>query len=101
MANFMDYIDWRGELTVKQSPFNSIDHLILSTLAYIDFEQTGFDLSGRSTVTIKEAGEKFSLLHADEKMNLGRVIPDEVFVLFDVLSRSRRFCDMKLSYYVN
>ncbi|MBE5880697.1 MAG: DUF2974 domain-containing protein [Lachnospiraceae bacterium] len=101
MANFMDYLDWRGELTVKQSPFNSIDHLILSTLAYIDFEQTGFDLSGRSTVTIKEAGEKFSLLHADEKMNLGRVIPDEVFVLFDVLSRSRRFCDMKLSYYVN
>ncbi len=101
MANIMDYLEWRGDLTVKQTPFNSVDNLILSTLAYIDFEQTGLDLSGRSNVTIKEAGEKFSLLHADEKMNLGRVIPDTVFELFDVLSRSRRFQDMKLSHYVN
>ena len=101
MANFMDYLQWRGDLTVKQAPFNSIDNLILSTLVYIDFEQTGLDLSGRSNVTIKEAGEKFSLLHADEKMNLGRVIPDTVFELFDVLSRCRRFQYMKLSHYVN
>jgi len=101
MANFMDYLDWRGDLTVKQSPFNIVDNLILSTLVYIDFEQTGFDLSGRNSVTIKEAGEKFSLLHADEKMNLGRVIPDEVFTLFDELSRCKRFRNMKLSHYVN
>lgn len=101
MANIMDYLEWRGDLTVKQTPFNSVDNLILSTLAYIDFEQTGLDLSGRSNVTIKEAGEKFSLLHADEKMNLGRVIPDTVFELFDVLSRSRRFQYMKLSHYMN
>lgn len=101
MANIMDYLSWRGDLTVKQVPFNCIDNLILSTLAYIDFEQTGFDLSGRSNVTLKEAGEKFSRLHADEKMNLGRVIPDEVYVLFDEVSRSPRFREMKLSHYVN
>ena len=101
MPNLMDYLEWRGDLTVKQTPFNSIDNLILSTLSYIDFEQTGLDLSGRSNVTIKEAGEKFALLHADEKMNLGRVIPDTVFELFDMLSRCRRFQYMKLSHYVN
>ncbi len=101
MANIMDYLQWRGDLTVKQAPFNSIDNLILSTLSYIDFEQTGLDLSGRSNVTIKEAGEKFALLHADEKMKLGRVIPDTVFELFDVLSRCRRFQYMKLSHYIN
>ena len=100
MPNLMDYLEWRGDLTVKQTPFNSIDNLILSTLSYIDFEQTGLDLSGRSNVTIKEAGEKFALLHADEKMNLGRVIPDTVFELFDMLSRCRRFQYMKLSHYV-
>lgn len=101
MANFMDYLEWRGDLSIKQSPFNCIDNLILSTLSYIDFEQTGYDLSGKSNVTIREAGEKFSMLHADDKMKLGRVIPDEIFVLFDVLSRCRRFREMRLSYYVN
>ena len=101
MANIMDYLQWRGDLTLRQAPFNSIDNLILSTLVYIDFEQTGLDLSGKSNVTIREAGEKFSILHADEKMKLGRVLPDVIFELFDVLSRTKRFQDMKLSHYIN
>ena len=101
MANFMDYLKWRGDLTIKQASFNSIDNLILSTLAYIDFSQTGLDVSGRGSVSIKDAGEKFSRLHVDDKMDLGRVIPDTVFELFDLLSRCKRFCDMRLSHYVN
>ncbi len=101
MANFMDYLDWRGDLTVKQAPFNSIDNLILSTLIYIDFNLTGMDLSAKANITIQEAGERFSMLHADEKINPGRLIPDEIFELFDVLSRSQRFKNMKLSYYVD
>ncbi len=101
MSNIMDYLAWRGDLTMKQSPFNCVDNLILSTLSYIDFDQTGIDLSGKCDVTIKEAGEKFAFLHADEKMNPGRIIPVAIFELFDILSRCQRFCDMKLSYYVN
>ena len=29
MANLLDYLDWRGDLTLKQSPFNEVDNLIL------------------------------------------------------------------------
>lgn len=29
MGNILDYLDWRGDLTFEQSPFNEVDNLIL------------------------------------------------------------------------
>ena len=37
MADVFDYLAWRGELTLAQSPFNCVDALILSVLAYMSF----------------------------------------------------------------
>ena len=28
MANLLDYLDWRGDLTLKQDPFNEVDNLL-------------------------------------------------------------------------
>ena len=38
MANLMDYLDWRGDLTLAQSPFNEVDNLILAELSFVDFQ---------------------------------------------------------------
>ena len=35
MPNLMDYLDWRGELTFAQAPFNQVDGLILAQFAYV------------------------------------------------------------------
>ena len=35
MANILDYLDWRGDLTFEQSPFNEVDNLILAQLVYV------------------------------------------------------------------
>ena len=37
MANLLDYLDWRGDLTLRQSPFNEVDNLILAELSFVDF----------------------------------------------------------------
>ena len=37
MANLLDYLEWRGDLTFDQTPFNEVDNLILSELSYVDF----------------------------------------------------------------
>lgn len=34
----MDYIDWRGDISLSYSPFNVVDNLILSELAYVNME---------------------------------------------------------------
>ena len=34
MGNIMDYLDWRGDITFEQSPFNEVDNVILAQLAF-------------------------------------------------------------------
>ena len=38
MANILDYLQWRGDLLLTERPFNSVDNLILSVLAYTDLK---------------------------------------------------------------
>ena len=37
MANILDYLSWRGDLTLAQSPFNEVDNLILAELSFVNF----------------------------------------------------------------
>ena len=37
MANMIDYLVWRGELTLEASPWNEVDGLLLATLSYLNF----------------------------------------------------------------
>lgn len=37
MANIMDYLAWRGDVTLGYSPFNDIDSLILAEMSYLTF----------------------------------------------------------------
>ena len=36
MSNFLDYLDWRGDLSFDRDPFNEVDNLIFSEIAYAD-----------------------------------------------------------------
>ena len=42
MANIVDYIKWRGDLSFEVSPLNEIDNLILSRISYLPFEKINF-----------------------------------------------------------
>ena len=37
MSNIIDYLDWRGDITLAASPFNEIDNIILSMSTFVDF----------------------------------------------------------------
>ena len=39
MANIMDYLAWRGDVTLGYSPFNDADSLILAEMSYLTFPQ--------------------------------------------------------------
>lgn len=55
MANIMDYIKWRGDLSFKQSEFNDVDNLILSRLSYFCLDGI---LERHEKITIKQAYER-------------------------------------------
>ncbi len=63
MANIMDYLEWRGDLTFAQSPFNEVDNLILSELVYVEF--AGIVPSpGKGSITLEEANTAFFFFNA-------------------------------------
>ena len=37
MANYFDYLEWRGDIPFSVDPFNEVDNVILSELAYINY----------------------------------------------------------------
>ncbi len=39
MGNILDYLDWRGDITFEQSPFNEVDNLILACFSYLDLDE--------------------------------------------------------------
>ncbi len=39
MPNMMDYLAWRGDVTLDYGPFNDVDSLILASLSYLDYPE--------------------------------------------------------------
>lgn len=39
MANMLDYLDWRGDLSLMADPWNDVDSLIMACLCYLDWKE--------------------------------------------------------------
>ncbi len=59
MSSIYDYIDWRGDLTFSQDPFNEVDALIFSWLSYYRAEDHDFsEIDGLSLDELLALHEK-------------------------------------------
>lgn len=94
--NFLTYLKWRGDLSIKEHPFNEVDALILSELVYIHFENIVPGIGAEGCISIREANARYEkstvreMFYYKQKENL-----------FDVLAFSPRFADMTLCNYVS
>ena len=94
MAHMFDYLNWRGDLTVTQSPFNGVDALILATLAYTRFGTIITD-DPMSPVFLHQAADAFFALPDHEK----RVRDKRELELLLAAAESRRFRNVGLCFY--
>ncbi len=101
MANIMDYLDWRGDLTLRQSEFNEVDNLLLSQLSYVDFEGIVPAPGNCESITVEEAATLFFQVHTEKELlnstSLLRMCP----FIFKKMAQSSRFAHVRLSGYVN
>ena len=102
MANLMDYLDWRGDLTLEQSPFNEVDNLILSELSFVDFQEIVPSPGSGKSVELRYAAESFfSRFQEGEKIDMGVLVPDEIPNMLRRMADSRRFGEMRLNCFVD
>ncbi len=55
MGNIVSYINWRGDLTFQMKPFNEVDNIVFTELAYLDFEDIVPEVGENRTITVSEA----------------------------------------------
>lgn len=101
MGNILDYIDWRGDLTFDKEPFGEVDALVLSTIAYVEFDKIVSEHI-EEQIVLRDAFEILSGYMDNPKYrNLGRIIPGDVFILFEKMAKSKRYATLRMSGYIN
>ena len=99
MANIFDYLDWRGDMPLFVDPFNEVDSLILSMLAYTDFRDI---VPGDGTeVPLRDACRAFFSRHTREEVLAGKAATAKAPLLMEQMVTGARFRNMTLSCHVN
>lgn len=101
MANMLDYVYWRGDITFHQSRFNDIDNTILAVLSYIDYDGAIPEYPTEKKVLYKSAVKKVFQTHEKEKIVLGLVVPKTIVKLMDNVHETKRFGSLHVSNYIN
>ena len=97
MANILDYLNWRGDLTLAQSPFNEVDNLILAELSFVNFTGIVPGPGEGEGVPLHAAAEAFFRSHEGGDMGMGVLVPDEIPALLRRMAECPRFREMKVN----
>ena len=88
MANMVDYLAWRGDLSFETSPWNEIDGLLIATLSYLDFhggrDPKGWTLEEMARIDLLQEGTSPSFANRKKA--------------FDSMSKSARFGGCRLHH---
>lgn len=102
MANILDYIDWRGDLSFDESPFNEIDALILMQITYLNFDGILENENFRTELTIRELSEVFKKSPDFEaRSDVGALINKNTIEVLLKAAESVRFKDILATGFVN
>lgn len=93
MANYLDYLRWRGDIMFEKENFNDIDAVIFSMLVYLPFEKYS---KKNSDLPLQEVAQE--ILAAK---NLSTPLNQEQRNLLQLVIKSPRFSDCKVINPVN
>ena len=94
LANLMDYIAWRGDLSFDAAPFGAVDAMILAQLAYIDFSDIAPETVTPDGILLAQAAH--ALVTADDVPARLGTMGDKNRSLLLAAGRSVRFCTVRL-----
>ena len=93
----MDYLQWRNDVSLRAAPFNEIDNVILSYLAYMDFGEL---LRGEECdCSIEDCFELFRQKHSLEKIRESRHFIERAPLLLEDMVRGARFRGTKVVHF--
>lgn len=99
MANILDYLDWRGDLTLSVSPFNEVDALLLAELSFIEFEGIVPPPELGRGLRLRDAARSYFARRKNRSTDMGLLVPGDIPAMLRAMADSRRFGDMMVNAY--
>jgi len=99
MANILDYLSWRADMPLNVDPFNEVDGLILSELAYLDFD--GIVPGGTEPVPLEKVCAAYHKRHPAEEIAQDRTFRGKAPRLLTEMLTGARFRDARLMLYTD
>jgi len=92
VENLLDYLRWRGDLTLSQSSFNEVDNIVLAMLSFIDFSGLIGKEAKATPVSLAEC-YRYNLQKYPDGEDFGKIVPRENNDLLKAAALSPRFSD--------
>jgi len=93
--NIKDYLEWRGDLSLKVSPFNDVDNMILCQAFYARFDSYIKDY--KESLTLKELSDLYFTYHNESECENETDSPN----ILRLLGESERFKDARLHHFIS
>lgn len=101
MANLMDYLNWRGDLSFQDSTMNDVDSLLFSNLSYVAFDTILPSPWEREQVPLWRASEAYWEQNREQELlqrfSLIKMAPFSM----RRMAETKRFREIPLMYYQN
>ena len=101
MADFFDYLQWRGDLSFEQVPFGKVDALLLAHIAYCLFDGVVPQSFDEKKTFAQVAADFSALPDYEERINIGFLINKRTTELMFKTAESQRFRDIELCAFRN
>ena len=100
-GSVIDYLQWRGDVTLKASPFNDIDNLILAIFAYVKVDEIVPSVSDNTYITLEDCGKRFYEKYSMEELEGDKSLIANAHYVLKHMMRSERFKHAKLCKFVS
>ncbi len=101
MQNIFDYLNWRGDLSFARDSFNEVDNLVMSVLAYVEFDGIVPRETDRGAISLSKVAERLSKKMAQPSPLDNNPFFSQIPGLLIKTAQSIRYKNIKLSGYVN
>ncbi|MBR3839913.1 MAG: DUF2974 domain-containing protein [Erysipelotrichales bacterium] len=102
IGNILDYLDWRGDLSLNESPFNEIDSLVLSMLSYVSIDELVPNIDSNDYISVYTLGRKFFEKNTPEILAQDKSLLADSYLVLKHMQNTVRFKNAKLGkFYSN
>ena len=98
MADILEYLDWRGDISFDVDPFNDVDNLILAQISYTDLEGV---VTQDEELPIEEIARLYFEIHTEEEINGRDTFYKLAPLVLKKAAESRRFHGTVICHYIN